>query len=859
MSKLLKIGITILSVFLFSFILTAQQTAQLKVTTAADPKEGEPIVVLVTPNPANLSLNKVTFYYRAPGGNFIPNEMTFDKGAYTFSIPANKVVPPSIEYYVIASKNDGTNLIFPGITSEQPEVDVQNSPAFFSVRPVTADETVTILMGEPGATASVDDFIIMMSYYRISEQIDIKSIKLTINGLDVTSKSTITSDALTYLPETPPAPGMLDISFNAKLKDGSAVGPITWKTTAASAEVAEEIAAEEKNFNISGNVWDEARYENIAGSSNTYHRANFSASGNYKWLNFSTNLLGTSEEKSFLQPSNRYSLKFMTEYLDLGFGDVYPSFSRLVMNGTRVRGLEVNLKLKAINIDFTTGQMVRGVEANLNESDFYVDQHSSIQADTLAEKGYILYKGKYVRRINNGTYERSLTSGKLSFGNKLEGFNWGLTFLKAIDDTSSNLNGGQASANLAFGSDMQVVLDNNRFNWYADAAMSAGNNDIRNGLDSTSKKTLEDNLPSFIKLNTIESILPLSTGLVAPLGTSQILDFMALQTGLKLNYWNNFLKAEFVRYGASYKSDGLSYLQNDLQGLKFTDRLRLFQNKLIVSGGYDRLTDNLAKAKDARVANPLVPGDTITVDGTTLKQVIRSGIAVFPGGKWPSLSIDFIQNKNTNDLFDTQPAAADNVSKTFQISSSYGFSVGEAYHNVSVSFATTNKIDNRNQTTILNYGIANVDQKNRSIFLSYSTTIGNDLSVGGSFTNSLSDYNTIAVQDTATKPNPKVNPSPTDPKRVPLEKGDVGYAKLVGKETTFNIIEVNAVKMMFNNKLKVGGRANMTLSDNNQYLFGGNAEYMLIKNLFATYDLNYFINSGGTNDFITAIRLQWVF
>ena len=857
MNKFLKIISSVLPILFFSLSVSAQQTAQLKVTTASEPKEGEPIVVLVTPNPANLSLNKVTFYFRAPGSNFQSKEMSFDKGLYTFTIPANKVVPPSLEYYVIATKNDGTNLIFPAISSEQPEVDVQNSPAFFSVKPVTVDETVTILMGEPGATAAAEDFIIMMSYYRISEQIDIKSIKLTVNGQDVTSKSTVTSDALTYLPETPPEPGTMEMSFSAKMKDGSAVGPISWKTTTATTQAAEEIESQEKNFNLSGNIWDELRYEKVAGTGTGYHRANLSASGNYKWLNFSTNLYGTSEEKSYLQPSNRYTFKLMSEYLDLGFGDVYPSFSRLVMNGTRVRGFEANLKLKAINIDVTSGQMVRGIEATFDNNDSYPFLNTPLQTDSLTSKGYVLVTEggikKFKKKISDGAYERSLTAAKISFGDKTDGFNWGLTALKAIDDTSSNLNSkGSATANVAFGSDMQWVMDNNRFNWYADGAFSAYNSDIRAPLDTT----IENNLP--VSKSTIEKIIPITNSVAAPFNGKQALDYIAMQTGLKLNYWNNFLKAEYVRYGASYKSDGISFLQNDIQGLKFSDRLRLWQNKFIISAGFDRLTDNLNGSKDVDTKIVKSPGDTtiVTTDGTTTKQIIRAGVAVFPGGKWPSLSVDFIQNKNDNVLSDSSVASAKNASKTFQISSSYGFSVGEAFHSVSLSLSFTNKADDRNRKIFLDrFGISPVDQKNRSIFLSYNTTIGNDLSVGGSYTNSFSSYEVANNKDA----NGNVKPDSL--------KGTVGYATSEKRETTFNIFEANAVKMLFDNKLKVGVRANATLSDNNQFILGGNAEYTIIKNLYATYDLNYFINSGTDsitnetieNDFITALRLQWVF
>ena len=331
----------------------------------------------------------------------------------------------------------------------------------------------------------------------------------------------------------------------------------------------------------------------------------------------------------------------------------------------------------------------------------------------------------------------------------------------------------------------------------------------------------------------IQAAAPLTADLL------QILDYTALQTGIKLNYWNNYLKAEYVRYGGSYSSDGLAFFQNDVQGFKLSDRYRTLQNKLILSAGFDQLKNNLNKSRDFKYAK--APGDSVDIDGTTTKRTIRTGVAVFPGGKWPSVSFDFIRNTNTNELPDDQAAGADNASNTIQVSTNYGFSAGENFHSVGLTFSTTNKVDNRDRTIFLEkYGISPVDQKNRSIFLSYSTTFGSDMSIGGSFTNSASEYE-VATQSTT------------------VAKGTKGYGSTIKTETSFNILEVNAVKTWWG-KLKTGGRVNATFSDNNQYVIGGNAEYTIYQNLFATYDLNYFVNTGGAeNDFITALRLQYVF
>lgn len=831
-------------IFFLSFILSSfavhAQVDQLKVSTLSEPKEGEDITLVVSPANSNLTFSKVDLYFRVPNDKYQAQEMKFDKGSYVYTIPGAQAVPPTLEYYVIGTKSDGSKVVFPYIQTENPEADVENSPAILKVRPVTSDESVSILMGEPGSSVAAEDFIIMLSYYRISETIDVASIKLLVNGQDVTSKSTVTADALTYVPEQVPGKGTMSMDFSAKLKDGTLVGPISWKTTTTTVEEAEKEEAAERNFNISGNVWDELRYEKIAGGSQGYHRANAAAAGNWYWLNYTTNIYMTSEEKSFLQPSNRYTLKLSSPYFDLGIGDVYPSFSRMVMNGTRVRGIEANLKLNWVNVDFTYGQTSRAVEAAFVEGAIIASTGSDQQKDTLEAKGYVQDGNLFRLKRSAGAYQRDLFATKLSFGNKLDGFNYGITFLKSMDDTSSNKFGPTATANIATGMDMQLILDNNRFSWYADGAFSVRNNDTRNALDSTMNAKLSD---AGIPIDKINKIFPITAGIDAPLSTDlrMIMDYMAIQTGIKLNYWNNYFKAEYVRYGGSYSSDGLAFFQNDVQGIKISDRLRLLQNKLILSVGFDNLANNLAGTRDFKYAYASAPTDTVTIDGTTTKKNIRTGFAIFPGGKWPSLSFDYIRSTNNNALPDDQVAAANNLSNTFQISSSYGFSAGENFHSIGLTFSKTNKVDNRDRAVFLSkYGISPVDQTNRSIFLSYSTSFGNDMSIGGSFTNSASDYE-VATQNTA------------------FTKGQTGYGTAQKTEISFNIIEVNAVKTWWG-KLKTGGRVNGTFSTNNQYVIGGNAEYAIYQNLFATYDLNYFVNTGGVdNDFITAIKLQYVF
>lgn len=829
----------LLSLLSFSSLLLAQNTGTLSVGTDTQPREGKDFAITVTPSNPTMTFNKVIIGYRLPNDEYVETEMRFDRGIWKYTITADYAVPPRLDYYIVATQSDGTESTYPAENYRQ-------NPAYINISPKGLTDAITVMMGEDGSKTAPEDFMIMISYYTISDQIDVNSVKLIINGNDVTKESSVTADALNYLPASP-AKGKQSISFEAKLLDGTLVGPLNWSVSVVSKDEAKAEEEAEQNYSLSGNVWNEYRYENTASGTKATDRANASANGNIHWLTYNINLYKSSEESKWKQTNDRYTLKLGTEYLDLTFGDAYPSFSRLMMNGSRVRGAEVNLKTDYINVDFAYGYLRRAVDTRF--------AGGTVTFNTLTEKDSIdAYTGNnYVvvsrngltttlaKASSKGAYDRNLMAGKLSFGSKKQGFNWGMGFLKSIDDTTSNKYGDEAKANVVMSTDMQLRYDNGRFELYGDAAFSLDNTDIK----FTSKKidsVFKDQLKGAYK--TVNSIIPLTAGISAP-GQTTILDYTAFLVGLKLNYWNNYLKVEYLRNGSTFHSEGLPFFQNDIQGLKLNDRLRLFQNKLFLTFGYDLLFDNTDGGKDLTVKTFPTPGDTLktTYDGTTTRNNIRTGFAVFPGAGLPSFSFDYIRLVNQNEIPANETASQDNASNTFQISTNYGFNWLKAYHSTSLSFALTKKADLRDEDIYLKrYALASTDQEVRSIVLSYGTTIGEDLNANLSFNNSTSKYKEVASDTSNT-----------------FKPGDLGYGSFKETKSSFNIIEGSLGKAFLNNKLRATARANATFSDLNQYIFGASAQYYFYSNLFATSDANYILNEGEDSDFMFTLRLQYVF
>ncbi len=820
--------------FLTGFPLFAQNTGTITVSTDIQPVEGKNFSILATPSNPAQTFSKVVIGYRLPNDEFTETEMRFEKGAWKYLISGEFAVPPRLEYYLVASLDDGSEATYPVSNYRQ-------NPAYLTISPKGLTDAIVVMMGENGSKSAPEDFMIMLSYYTISDQIDPATVKLVINGTDVTKESSVTTDALNYFPSTPPK-GAQSISFEAKLKDGTLVGPLAWSVSVVSKEEAKAEEEAEKNYSFSGNVWNEYRYEKTSARTKATDRANASASGNIHWLTYNINLYKSSEESKYKQTADRYTLKLGSEYLDLTIGDAYPSYSRLMMNGSRVRGLEANLKTNYINLDLAYGFLRRSTETRfegteisvLNVDTLGIAQKES-EGYVVVDKGPILSKMKKVSG-SRGAYDRELLSAKLSFGSKKEGFNWGFGFLRAEDLVESNKYGDAAIANLVLSTDMQLRYDNGRFELYGDAALALNNTDIL-----AKNETVEDEARKALgsSYDLVNSIIPISANLGAPGKLELLPNYMAFLGGLKLNYWNNYFKTEYIRNGATYKSEGLPFFQNDIQGVKIQDRLRLFQNRLFLTAGYDLLFDNTDGNKDL----PLKDGQTgkiTTYDGTTKRNNIRTGVAIFPGASMPSLSFDFIRLTSANEIPETQNASQNNASNTFQIGTNYGFSWLNGYHTVGLAIAITEKKDLRDEQIYLSqYALASTDQSVRSIVFSYGTTIGSDLSANLSYNNSASTYREVTITGTT--------------------EGIAGYGSSKDTEASYNILEGSLGKSFLDNKLQAQARANMTLSDVNQYVFGANAQYYFLKNLFATSDANFILNEGSDADLLFTFRVQYIF
>jgi hypothetical protein len=424
------------------------------------------------------------------------------------------------------------------------------------------------------------------------------------------------------------------------------------------------------------------------------------------------------------------------DFLKVQFGDAYPKFPSNIVSGKRVRGITANLFLKFFNLDFSYGEDLRGIDGlALGDTTF-----ASVDAATARPENTVLKSGLTYTLFQPGTYGRSFLAVRPSFGSG-ENFQFGLTYMKSKDNTGSIRYGVRPQENLVVGPDLLVAFDNQRFRLDAQASLSLTNMNISKGsftdadydlLAGKNDTTLtpqqqadrQKQADDIKKLATIggkfitinEYLFPLN-----PAGTG--LPGVAYEGTLSLNYFNNFVRAQVYQRGVAYLSFGNEFLQSDIKGYLFSDRIRMFENRALLSLSYESRQDNTADLKPA----------------TTKYGNMNGSLTVFPAANLPSFTIGYgiITRKSDADPADSLQRlfVADDNTGRFSIQVNYDFTAG-GRHSLTVGANLSNKKDNT---------FYQRNQKNNSFMGSLTTVYNFPLQTTLSFNSNLTENTQVGT------------------------------------------------------------------------------------------------------------------
>jgi hypothetical protein len=591
----------------------------------------------------NTQIQRVVLHYRGFGmSEFKEIEMTMYGNKAVSSIPAKVIAPPYIEYFVSMQLAGNVAATFP---QESPEM----NPLKIQVKGVDPkDSEVRFLSPDEGEILPAEDLAIAVSLMFASDAVDKNRTRIFLDEFDVTGEALISDDVLLYNPN----------NFNRTLSFGrhsikielvdTAGNTYYSKQTEFNLSTAAEISEEASAVQYIGNGQIELRNEKVDDNSTMYTRGEVRINGTYRYLKFGGDIHLTNEEKSNLQPQNRFLATVQAEeYAKLQIGDAYPVLPSLIVSGKRVRGITGSFKYSFLNLDVTYGQTERAIEGTILGDTTYAD---SSQASARPKESKLISGFSYWL-FSPGTHSRTLFAVRPSFGSG-ENFQFGITYMKSKDNISSISNGTYPKENLAVGTDLLLAFDDQKVRWATQAAVSVENKDISEGDFSdedfrqyklANAETHED---SVIALNEAQDLIDAAkiarkfitvNPNLSPLNPLTGAPSLAYESELSLNYFDNFVRAMVFRRGIAYKSYGNEFIQNDIFGINISDRVRMLENKVMASVSYETKHNNTQNDNNYP---------------TTTYNTLSTSVTAYPGVNLPTFTVGygFYTRKNPIDL-----------------------------------------------------------------------------------------------------------------------------------------------------------------------------------------------------------------
>ena len=529
---------------------------------------------------------------------------------------------------------------------------------------------VLIMSPNPGEEISGNDILIAVSFYRMNG-VNPGDIKLTLDGQDITSQAFIDSDMISCLVDNLD-PG----EHQATLVLGGPVRPETWSFS---------VSMKEPALEYSGRIRSGSSVDQIGDQSLNISQVMLNMKGTaFEWLKFRTNVKLTTQENLLYQPRNVYGVAFaLQDFVTLNLGDSNPRMSYFTMNGKRIRGLDVNLKLGWFNAHFVQGEINRAVQGTSEKAYEY-----TIDTDDEGTKYLSLGRSGY-------TFKQNVLSGRLALG-RGEKFQWGLNFMKARDDTTSvnqvlddativyspdatgsvagldsgavytirdlgsivqvqdgaNWSGAGPKDNIVLGTDLGIYLDNKRILLEGELAFSLTNNNIWGGpltlaaMDTLIDDSLDNKISSFdlsglpdpadyahilIINSNLTPLIPIDINAFGDSSTVSIDDAVLSMPSLAyrgravVNYFGNYLAMEYSQVGPEFNSLANPYLVKNKREFSFSDKLKLLQNRLMITAGYKHQDDDILTA----------------VENVESQNTLSLGVNALPGPGLPTVNFTY--------------------------------------------------------------------------------------------------------------------------------------------------------------------------------------------------------------------------
>lgn len=589
---------------------------------------GQPITLEARIEGGNEEPTAGYIYHRTPRwGTFRMVEMELDNWNLHGTIPGEDVTTSGIEYYLEAEFPSGDRIMLPlGASGSVLPFKIDVAPVGAGVS--RTDPAVEVLSPDPGQRILKDEVIIALLLNQHIRTMNPDSLRLTLNGIDITDRTTI-SETLVSTVVKRLRPGEHRAAL-FELKNGRKRRIVGWGFVVAIEEEVRKPAV----IPLRGSLSARYDHEDISSRQRDIGRFEGKVDGKLSGLKWGGRfyLTSLSLESKDLQPQNRFLGMVNYEILTVKAGDTQPRFSQFTMWGGHSRGVEVNLKSPHINLDLAAGNMLNKIEGEIARIDNSIDT-------TYDAGGNILTETNIDTTISPGTYTRWMMAARPGFPIHKYGC-LSFNFLKVKDDQSSINYGRNPKDNLVVGSDIELYTPNRRFKFDFEAAISLYNSNI-----AVEPMSQAEDFEKIIIVNQYFEPLPRDKAildedidkmkLLQKVMDELIRSATAIQTSATVNMFMNELMVGYKTIGRSFRSLGSPSIQTDIKGFSISDRLRLWSNRVYLSIGYDNYQDNVSGSKSK--------------EETLHRRSLSTGLSFYTPPEYPNFNLNRRQYNREND------------------------------------------------------------------------------------------------------------------------------------------------------------------------------------------------------------------
>ena len=530
---------------------------------------------------------------------------------------------------------------------------------------------VLIMSPEPNSEISGRDVLIAISTFGM-RGINPDNIQLLLDGEDISDLAYMDEDMVTCLLDQLD-PGLHQIQIFI----GGGV-PKTWSFTT---------TLRQPTLKYSGRIRSSSSMDQIDDQTLNISQVMLDFKGSaYEWVKFKTNVKITTQEQALYQPRNVLGFEIsLKDYATFNVGDSNPRLSHFTMNGKRIRGLNTNIKWNWFNLNFVQGEINRAIEGDLKDAYSYsIDtDNEGTKFLSLSRNGYTFEQNVMAGRLALGSGEKFqwgfnfmkarddtnsvtqvLDNAEIAYSSdatgSVSGLDSGVVYTiselgtKAHYLKGRNWAGDGPKDNIVVGTDLGISLFNKRLRLDGELAFSLTNNNIWGGpltkaaMDTLIDNSIDNNLGGKFDLNKIPidpkdisnifiinpNMAPLVPIDINALGDSATVDLMdavlsmpslAYRGRAVTNFYGNYLALEYSQVGPEFNSLANPYLVKNKREFSISDKLKLLQNRLMLTMGYKHQDDDILT----------------TVENLKSQNTISLGINALPGPGLPTLNFTF--------------------------------------------------------------------------------------------------------------------------------------------------------------------------------------------------------------------------